>query len=338
MVDLSVMIPARDAGKTLFETLESIVKYIPDNLNYEILVGNHLSEDDTIEEFGRFQEKLYGDIALTNEPVAISIVGVDAPETTVGYVRNVLAKYAQGAYFLFLDADTCLTPAWKDACAKQFEGYDLNGFAVPHEATSSVPLVPFLGWNSSWVWENWFKYFAYGCKGEKVRFGGYLRGAHILLHREMFHSAGGFNESLVTGEDVDLSNRLAGMGVKIRHNPGMVVTHGGYPKTLKTFFKREVWHGIGDFQSADTFGESAVAQVATIFALQLPVFLFALFADWRLAVISLLALVLIPLTMSLKKFKGLSPVSRFNNWLICNVYLTARATSFFFRGHKRRLA
>lgn len=332
-LDLSVLIPARNAEMTLYATLDSVVQSIPDGISYEIIVGDHCSTDDTASEFARFEEDCYGDYA-GHMPDLISLVSVPADVKTVGGVRNALAELAVGDQFLFLDSDTCLTEAWRSASQA------FLGTARQLESVSSVPLLPGHGWGASWIWRNWFRYFAYGNPWNIRRptKKGYLAGAHTLVHRDVFASVGGYDDSLATGEDVNLTHRIRAKNYRVRIEPGMAAIHHGYPQTVKEFFKREVWHGIGDYSSWDAYWNSQVAIVSTIFAAQVLFLVLSVFVSAPAFVFALVAVAATPMLVSAVKFKNLSTMDRVRNWAACNLYLAGRATSLLYRGRVGRLS
>ena len=69
---------------------------------------------------------------------------------------------------------------------------------------------------------------------------------NLVVRRDVFLSVGGFNEQLVTAEDVDLCYRLGVHGT-IMGNPAMGAIHWGEAPDLSTFWKKEVWRGKGNF-------------------------------------------------------------------------------------------
>ena len=77
--------------KYLDGCLESIYKYT-ENINYEIIVVDNLSDDGTIE----MMESKYKDVILIKEK----------SNRGVSISRNIVLKRAQGRYIAILDADT----------------------------------------------------------------------------------------------------------------------------------------------------------------------------------------------------------------------------------------
>src|SRR5690625_7524289 len=77
--------------------------------------------------------------------------------------------------------------------------------------------------------------------------------------RDVIDIVGGFDQGIITGEDVDFCLRAARQGVRLVVNEQFVAHHAGYPRSLLSFFNRELWHGTGDFRNARTFFHSKVA-------------------------------------------------------------------------------
>jgi GT2 family glycosyltransferase len=95
--------------------------------------------------------------------------------------------------------------------------------------------------DGTWVERAWFG--AIPTKRYEVV---YINSGNLVVPASIFNSLGGFNEKLVTGEDYEFCLR-ASDHARIISDPGVGVAHYGYPKTLRQFVFREVWHGIGAF-------------------------------------------------------------------------------------------
>ena len=76
---------------------------------------------------------------------------------------------------------------------------------------------------------------------------------NLVVLREVFLRINGFNEALETSEDVDLCYRLNKHGV-ILYNPKMYAVHWGEASDLRTFWRKEVWRGIGNWGGIKSHG------------------------------------------------------------------------------------
>lgn len=92
---ISVIIPAWNAEKYIQETINSVLRQSWNN--FEILVIDNASIDDTVKEVESFQENRIQVIQLTENKGA-------------SYARNIGLKQASGAYIQYLDADDLISP------------------------------------------------------------------------------------------------------------------------------------------------------------------------------------------------------------------------------------
>jgi hypothetical protein len=74
----------------------------------------------------------------------------------------------------------------------------------------------------------------------------WINGGNLVVQRIAFEAVGGFDESLETGEDVELCYRLVQAGYLLVHDRRISATHLGNPKTLRDFVRQQWWHGVGD--------------------------------------------------------------------------------------------
>lgn len=96
-------------------------------------------------------------------------------------------------------------PGWLAAYEESMNPLDRGGHPAPIRPGSRVPFVP---------------------------------GAALLVRREALESAGGFDESLRVGEDVDLIWRLSRSGWSTRYEPASVVTHHCRPDVVSMAVQR----------------------------------------------------------------------------------------------------
>ena len=65
---------------------------------------------------------------------------------------------------------------------------------------------------------------------------------HLAIRADVFHKLGGFDETLPTAEDVELSRQVLATGGRVKFAPGMGAVHHGFPTSLLGFVRRERWH------------------------------------------------------------------------------------------------
>jgi GT2 family glycosyltransferase len=88
----------------------------------------------------------------------------------------------------------------------------------------------------------------------------------MIVTRRFFGELGGFDESIATGEDYDISRRAIARGGQLDRDRRLKAVHLGYPRTIRAFVQRESWHGVGDYRSLSAFLRSKVAVAAVAFA------------------------------------------------------------------------
>ncbi len=223
---ISFIIPVWNDENYIARCLRSIRNLNFSRLTYEVIILDNGSTDNThviIEEMGfpfRVIEKIH-----------------------VSELRNRGAAISQGEYLAFIDSDVELSSWWLEA--------SLAAFTDPRVvAAGCFPMVPP---DSTWVQRAWDSHQ----KGREiadvpvsVR---WLPSMNLVVRRDAFHAVSGFNEQLVTAEDVDLCYRLGVHGT-ILGNPAMGAIHWGEAPDISTFWKKEVWRGKGSFSGFRSHG------------------------------------------------------------------------------------
>ena len=153
----------------------------------------------------------------------------------------------------------------------------------------------------------------------------YLGTGHLIVSRNLFNRLQGFTPGLRTGEDYDFCTRAREAGAQLIVRPELEVIHHDYPLTVADFVRRERWHGSGDVQSLGRMLHSKVALASVVFIASHLLSLAALLLMPGWAVLPLLAIVGLPVLMSLSKFNGLSLRQRLINIGICYLYLVGRS-------------
>jgi glycosyltransferase involved in cell wall biosynthesis len=235
-VDLSFVIPAFNEAHMIGRTLAAIGEFVPTHLTYEVIVVDHGSEDGT------------APIARDNGATVI-----EQRAGFIGALRNAGARAAVGDTLVFLDADVLLTPRWAEAIPGTLHRLE----QAPRTLTGSNCDVPPGG---SWIETSWF--------GPQVRnITSHIGSGHLVVRREYLLEVGGFDPSLETGEDYDLCQRVVRGGGVVRIDPALETIHLGFPATVSGFFRRELWHGRGDFRDVRSLLHSRVAVAAVAFGM-----------------------------------------------------------------------
>ena len=184
---VSVIVPTRNSARTLEACLRSIRGQSYPAL--ELLVVDNCSEDGSADIARRFGDKVF----------------VKGPERSVQ--RNIGLAAATGEFVLFVDSDMVLSPGVISECVGAM-GPAVSGVVIPEESFGEG------------FWAR--------CKAlEKTYYlgVGWMEAARFFRRSDAL-AAGGYDESLVSTEDWDLSERMALRGTisrvaaTIRHDEG----------------------------------------------------------------------------------------------------------------------
>lgn len=167
---------------------------------------------------------------------------------SISHLRNAgAAAVGQVDVLAFVDADCEVGPGWLAAGLTALGTADLVGSRT---LASS---------DAGWVAARWAAIEAATAHG-----GSHVWSQHLLTPRVVFEALKGFDTTLPTGEDADLSARAAEAGYRVALVPEMVATHHGFPSTLRRFLRRERWHtrAPGWFSRMSTKSQGLVVAAA----------------------------------------------------------------------------
>jgi glycosyltransferase involved in cell wall biosynthesis len=224
---VSFIVPALNEEKHISQCLTAIQRLLrPAEISdIEIIVVDNQSTDGTVD-----MSREFGATIVTVSPGRPS------------RARNAGAAAARGVWLAFVDADCELAPNWLTTCAANMLG-DQQVLAV---AGAMCPPAS----NASWVERAWYElacvppYMA----AKPMR---WLPTFNILVRRDAFERAGGFDESLCTCEDCDLSYKLVAFGKLILDSRTHAI-HRGESRSLGELFRREAWRTSSNLRLALT--------------------------------------------------------------------------------------
>lgn len=161
---------------------------------------------------------------------------LDTNRFNVGAVRNCGAAAAVAPIISFVDADCVVPLGYFSAVESVLERDGVHAAGCWVDYPSDGP----------WVERVW--HLAHFRTGEGFR--PYVNAASFAIRREVFEDVGGFDETLETGEDAEIGQRLNQRGYRVFESRQLAVVHIDNPRTLREFFEKEVWHGLGMFATA----------------------------------------------------------------------------------------
>lgn len=211
---VSVLIPAHNEEEYIGGCIASVLKTGWPRDRLEILVIDNCSTDSTAKQ----ARKAGADV-------------LHAPTGRIGAVRNVGLWAAKGEFIAYVDGDCEVPPKWLETaigllqsnanvgavggpCLSPAEGTWVQRSIAPSEADSGV---------------------IHPTKA--------IATSSFITRTSLIRDAGGFDETLVSGEDDDMSNRIQDRGLVLVSASDCHIVHHGYPPTWREIFKKEIWHG-----------------------------------------------------------------------------------------------
>ena len=301
---ISIVIPTLNEEVFLPLCLESIVSLVYPRELIEVIVVDNGSTDRT-----REIAQSYGIMVLC-----------DGTKNVSG-LRNLGASKATGKILAFVDADCIVSKDWLTKSVIHSERNDVAAWGSP-------PLVPD---NSTWVQQTW--YFIRK-KEEDEKAVDWLESMNLFVRKHTFDKIGGFNETLVTCEDVDFCYRLKKHG-DIISDSSIKVTHLGEAKTVRDFFKKELWRGrsniAGIFSHGFSVNELPSLSIPLYFGLFLPSFFVIYLLTSSIIWLALgVFFYIIPfIFVIIKKGKGLNISTIFKLIYLLNIYFFVRTIAVF---------
>jgi glycosyltransferase involved in cell wall biosynthesis len=202
---VSVIIPTRNSEATIEKCLKSLMEQSYKNL--EIIVVDNHSDDRTREIAKKYDAKIY----------------LKGPERSAQV--NFGAQKSRGKYIYRVDSDFVLQPDVIQEAVESCERYGCDAIVIHN---TSDPTVSF---------------WARVRKAERDCYrNDELNVAARFWKREVFESIGGFDQTIVAGDDYDLHGRLVKNGFKIGRIKAEEV-HVGEPKTLADVVQKHYYYG-----------------------------------------------------------------------------------------------
>lgn len=310
MIDFSIIIPAKNEEHNIKNCLESIFAIDYNPAQYEVIVVDNGSTDQTV--------------AIARKLGAQTFI---QPDLTISGLRNYGSAAAKGTVLVFLDADCTVKHQWLTEAARYLEASDVACFGAP-------PGVPDA---ATWVQKTWFSVRKRSHQVETVD---WLESMNMFIPRQRFDQVQGFNEDLVTCEDYDLSVRLQPLG-RIVSDARIVAIHHGEAADIKQFFRKEYWRStsnVARFKNRDfTLRELPSILIPPVYCLLAGLFVFSLllfgvFDDKTLnsGWFALLAVWQLPIVfLSAWKLRHALNVKMAGQlFMLLNVYFAARGLNF----------
>ncbi len=212
MKKVSIVIPAYNEEACLPGCLRSIQELVFPKDNLEVILVDNGSDDRTREIAEEYGAKVLRD-----------------DEKHVSGLRNLGVRNATGEIIAFVDADCLVSKTWLQNAAVYFDAEDVSAWGSP-------PTIPE---EATWVQKTWYLVRQ---KKTQIQEVDWLESMNLFVRKDQFLAVSGFNEALVTCEDVDFSYRIRQYG-KIISDARIEVIHLGEAATVRHFMSKEIWRG-----------------------------------------------------------------------------------------------
>lgn len=219
---VTIIIPTKNNGATIVKCLESLTKL--DYPNYEIIVVDGHSTDGT--------DKIALKYGCT---VIYEDIGTRAGAINVGL------RVAKGDIVAFTDADCVVDRHWLDELVKCYYDDSVAGVGGPNYLIGTDVFSKILRFLSNLINTRWI------LATSRVTQIDHNVGCNSSYRKEILLSIGGFDEKLVTAEDLDIDYRIRQRGYKLIFTPTAKVYHFKH-FTFKKFIKWCYRFGYGKGQ------------------------------------------------------------------------------------------
>ena len=262
---VSIIIPALNSEKTLDACLNAIwsMDYPKDRL--EVILVDNGSTDGTVKIAKKHNIRIF-----------------IKPKVNISVLRNFGAKMARGEIYAFVDSDCLVQRDWLKSAIQILNNSSVGATGCGYE----IPP------NASWIEKSWF--VLREASRKKVNF---IPAGNLIIRRKVFEQVGGFNENLVTGEDYNLCDKIKRAGYLVISDNSICAVHLGNPKTLRIFFKKEIWYGLGMISSSKDFANKIVI-LSHLFLFLLLTLLYAVFQKNFLLFLSTFVIILFIISIS----------------------------------------
>jgi glycosyltransferase involved in cell wall biosynthesis len=219
---ISVIIPTFNSMRCLRDCLESVVTASQRCKGVELIIIDNGSADGTYE------------YLVSNYASRARLFQIK--DVTVAGLRNYGARISRAQYLSFIDSDCVIPPDYFQSALAVFASRDADATGNYYDLPQST----------GWVQETWYNLN----RRATNRYVPYLFAGNFIVKRSVFELVGGFDETLITGEDAELGVRMTKAGYKIFASADVSALHLAIQRSVAEFFRKNAWHGLGMFGSA----------------------------------------------------------------------------------------
>lgn len=201
---ISVVVPVHNCGSTVGKCLDSLIRL--DHPSYEAIVVDDGSTDSTPQ------------ICRSYSQIRLISLSKGGPSRA----RNVGISIARGEFVAFTDGDCVVESQWLSELEKGFIGPNVAGVGgdqvSPEDDSDAGKLVQEFLRTVGFVAD-------YVKTGTTLRETRHNPSCNSMYRRRALEEAGGFDENLWPGEDMDLDLKIGRLGYTLMYNPAAKVAH-----------------------------------------------------------------------------------------------------------------
>lgn len=218
---ISVVIIGRNEGPRLTRCLESVKAAAEKSGDFDIVYVDSRSEDDSVERA---------------EAAGCRIIRLNSPRLTAALARNAGWRQCCSEWILFLDGDTILHPGFLPAALDAARSDSRIAAVWGHRRELHPKANAFHRvLDLDWVY----------AAGESEFCGG-----DALFRRSALEQVGGFDESLIAGEEPEMCSRLRALGLRILHIDQPMTLHDLAISRWRQYWRRASRAGYAYAQMA----------------------------------------------------------------------------------------
>jgi glycosyltransferase involved in cell wall biosynthesis len=249
---ITVLLCTYNRSRTLGETIESVAaQTLPESLNWEMLIVDNNSNDNTRLVVEGFRDRYPGRIRYVFEP-----------KQGLSYARNTGIREAKGEILVFIDDDGTAEVGWLQNLTANLhsgEWAGVGGRLLPPPNFALPPWLP----NKSVFTSAPLGIFDLGLEATQLSqppFGG-----NMAFRKEVFDSYGGFRtdlgregRNLISNEDTEFGRRLFAAGLRLRYEPLALIYHRMEGVSFRPEYFLRWWFNKGRSDVRESHVQSAI--------------------------------------------------------------------------------
>ncbi|MBL8151360.1 MAG: glycosyltransferase [Blastocatellia bacterium] len=220
---LSVVVIGRNEGERLTRCLASLKAINFPSEQLEVIYVDSCSSDNSVEIATQF---------------GATVVKLEPGHLTAAKGRNAGWRIASAAYILFLDGDTILDANFIDRAFKQMQDFNVAVLFGNRREIRPKDSIYNRVLDLDWISPPGSAEF---CGGD------------ALIRRSVLKTVGGYDETLIAGEEPDMCRRIRAKGFQILHIDSPMTGHDLAMKSLKQYLKRAFRTGYAYAKVSERF-------------------------------------------------------------------------------------